>query len=119
MRTTLAERIATLRALRAALRLLGLLVHCLEGFVEQLAVVVDVGKVLSLDCILEGCNVLLYILLYIGGHFVAVVLEELLGLEAECIGVVDLVNALLLRLVGCLVGLGFVAHPLDFLVGEA
>ena len=59
-------RTALERALRAALGtacLLTGLVHLLKGFVEGLGVLVNIGKVLSLNGFLEGVAVGLYLIL--------------------------------------------------------
>ena len=115
-------------ALRATLRtaLRSALGTCVHGFrcgvpclLEFGAVLVDIGQVLVLDRLLEGVQCSLDGAALVGRNLVAVVLQVLFGLEAESVGVVHLIHALLGLLVGLFVGLGFVAHTLDFVVAKA
>ena len=72
-------RAALERALRTALGTAGLLtglVHLLEGFVQGLGVAVDIGQVLGLDGFLQEVAVGFNLGLDIGGHLVAVFLQE-------------------------------------------
>ncbi len=72
-----------------------------------------------LVCIAQLLQCALDVALLVCGNLVAIVLEVLLALEYHCIGGVNLVHKLLARLVGSLVGLGLVAHLLDFALGQA
>lgn len=115
---------AGLRTLRAALRAVRILtsrtllslVHLLESLIEGLGIPVDVSEILALDSLLKGGDICLDLGLDISGNLIAIVLEELLSLEAKGISVVDLVNPLLGGLVSGLVGLGLIPHPLDLSV---
>ena len=55
----------------------------------------------------------------VGGYLVAVLLKVLLALEDEGVGGVDLVDLLALGLIGGLVGLGLVTHPLDLVLAQS
>ena len=57
--------------------------------------------------------------LLVGGELVAILFELLLRGKDVRVGGVDLVDTLLLLLVLGLVGLGLIAHTLDFLLGKA
>ena len=78
-----------------------------------------VRDVLRLDRLLEAAERRLYRRLLVSRDLVAIFLEILLGLEAECVSVVDLVYPLLLGLVRSLVGLGFIPHTLDLILAQA
>ena len=88
---------------------------CLEFGV----VFLDVGKILGIDSILELRACALDRRFLLGRDLVSVLLEVLLGLEHHRIGVVHLIDALLLRLVRFLVGLGLIPHTLDFVIRKS
>ena len=120
LRTTLR---AILRALRSlgSLRALGAglcgLCHILAGSVPSglklRVAAVNLRDVLLVHSLLESLAGSLDGALLFCRNLVTVLLEVLLGLEDHSICVVDLVNPLRLSLVGLLIGLGLVTHPLD------
>ena len=106
------------RTLRAALGagLLSLLIHVSECLVESLGILVDVSDILTLHSFLKTSDISLHVRLHVSRNLIAILLEELLSLEAKSVSVVDLVDSLLLGLIGSLISLGLVTHPLDLLV---
>ena len=106
------------RTLRAALGagLLSLLIHVSECLVESLGILVDISDILTLHSFLKACDIRLHIRLDVSRDLIAILLQELLSLEAESVSVVVLVDSLLLGLIGSLISLGLVTHPLDLLV---
>ena len=79
----------------------------------------DISDILILDSFLQACESSIDSIPLVSRNLVTIVLEILLGLESERISAVDLVNSLLLGLVGSLVGLGLITHPLDFILAES
>ena len=90
----------------------------MPGLLESLGMSVYVSYVLRLHGLLEAAQSIVDGIPLVGRNLVTVIPEVLLGLEAESIGIVDLVNPLPLGLVGCLIGLGLVTHPLDLALGK-
>ena len=94
--------------------------HCsLPCFFESLGICLDISDILILDSLFQACESSIDSIPLLCRNLVAVVLEVLLGLEAESIGIIDLVDSFLLSLVGSLIGLGLVTHPLDFIFAQS
>ena len=91
----------------------------LPCFFESLGICLDISEILILDSLFQACESSIDSIPLLCRNLVTVVLEVLLRLEAESIGIVDLVDSFLLSLVGSLIGLGLITHPLDFILTQS
>lgn len=95
-----------------------ILLGCLELCFDVLDCSVDTGDILSLVSFLELGDSIFDSGLLVGGNLVAEVGKLFLGLEDDCIGLVEFVDTLFLLGVACGVGCGFVLHTFDFSVSQ-
>ena len=86
---------------------------------EFAVVLVDIRDVLTLDSLFKTVQSGLYRAFLVGRDLVAVLFQVLFGLEAHGVCIVDLVDPFLFCVVGSLVGLGLVTHPLDLVFAQS
>ena len=115
--------VTALRTLRATLCATLCAAHLGHGslpcFFESLGICLDISDILILDSLFQACESSIDSIPLLCRNLVAVVLEVLLGLEAESIGIVNLVDSFLLSLVGSLIGLGLITHSLNLILTQS
>ena len=111
--------VTALRTLRATLCATHLGHGSLPCFFESLGICLDISDILILDSLFQACESSIDSIPLLCRNLVAIVLEVLLGLEAESIGIVNLVDSFLLSLVGSLIGLGLITHSLNLIFTQS
>ena len=84
-----------------------------------LGICLDISNILSLDSLFQACKGSIDSIPLVSRNLVAIVFKILLGLEAKRISTIDLIDSLLLSLVGSLIGLSLITHSLDFILAKS